>query len=178
MTWSNNDRRTRIQINHMLVRSHWASSMINSRDQISSEHGSDHAVFRTRLRLHLKAARLSNRPDKLNSARLKTAVLGDLRLELRNHFEDLGVEGDASLEYEWRRSGVNSTCPKPPAAEEAKNEDKTKRSRLGGHSRMHWNRSCAGQDEKQRRANRDSRRAAGGEQVKTLVPKQIFVEDR
>ncbi len=47
-TWFSNDGRTRNQINHMLMRLRWASSVIDCRAytgaQTDSEHGSDHAM--------------------------------------------------------------------------------------------------------------------------------------
>ncbi len=50
------------EIDHMLVRSRWASSAIDCRvfnvTQTVSEHGSDHAMVRARVRLRMKAARL------------------------------------------------------------------------------------------------------------------------
>ncbi len=49
VTWSSNDGRTRNQTDHMLVRSRWASSVIDcrayTRAQTGSEHSSDHAMI-------------------------------------------------------------------------------------------------------------------------------------
>ncbi len=79
------------QIDHMQVRSRWASSVIDCRAyngaQSGSEHGSDHAMVRARLRPRMKAARTSNRPAKLDTAKLKTVALEHLGLDLRNRFE-------------------------------------------------------------------------------------------
>ncbi len=64
VTWSSNDGRTRNQIDHMLVRCRWASSVIDCRAyngaQTGSGHDSDHAMVRARLRT--KAARTFNCP--------------------------------------------------------------------------------------------------------------------
>ncbi len=68
--------------------------------QTGSEHGSDHAMSRTRL--SMKAARSPNRPSKLGTSKLKTAALEHLRLDLRNRFEGMQLDEDASLEDEWR----------------------------------------------------------------------------
>ncbi len=77
--WFSNDRRTRNQIDHILVRFHWASSVIDCRAcngaQTGSKHGSGHAMVRTRLRLRVKAARISNRPAKFDIVKLKTVAL-------------------------------------------------------------------------------------------------------
>ncbi len=66
----------------MLVRSRWASSVIDCQAyngaQTGSENGSDHAMVRARLRLRMKAARISNRPAKLDTAKLKTVMLEHL----------------------------------------------------------------------------------------------------
>ncbi len=99
VTWFSKDGRTRNQINHMLVRSRWASSVIDywayNGAQTGSEHGTDHAMVRARLRLHTKAARISNRPAKFDTAKLKTVKLEHLRLDLWSRFEGLQLDEDA-----------------------------------------------------------------------------------
>ncbi len=50
----------------------------------------------------MKAARIPNRPVKFDTAKLKTAVLKNLRLDLRNRFEGMQLDEDASPEDEWR----------------------------------------------------------------------------
>ncbi len=83
----------------MVVRSRWASSVIDCRAyngaQTGSEHGSDHAMVRARLRLRMKAARIPNRQAKFDMA------LEHLRLVLRNRFKGLQLDEDASPEDEW-----------------------------------------------------------------------------
>ncbi len=59
-------------------------------------------AIRARLRLRMKAARNSNRPTYLDTTKLKTVALENLRVDLRNHFEGLQLDEDASLEDEWR----------------------------------------------------------------------------
>ncbi len=82
VTWFSNDGRTRNQIDHMLVRSRWASSVIDCRAyngaQTGSEHGSDHAVVRARQHLRMKVAHTPDRPAKLDTSKLKTAALENL----------------------------------------------------------------------------------------------------
>ncbi len=68
--------------------------------QTGREHGSDHAMVRARLRLRMKAARISSRPAKLDTLKFKTAALEHLRLNLRNRFEGLQLDEDASPEDE------------------------------------------------------------------------------
>ncbi len=65
--------------------------------QTGSEHGSDHAIVRARLRL-----RVSNRPAKHDTSKLKIVALEHLRLDLRNRFEGLQLDEEASPEDEWR----------------------------------------------------------------------------
>ncbi len=60
-------------------------------------------MVRARLSLRMKAARISNRPANLDTANLKRAALEHLRLDLRNRFECLQLDEDASPEDEWRR---------------------------------------------------------------------------
>ncbi len=50
----------------------------------------------------MKAARIPNRPAKLDTSKLKTAALEHLRLDLRNRFEGLQLDEDASPEDERR----------------------------------------------------------------------------
>ncbi len=59
-------------------------------------------MFRARLRQRMKAARIPNRPAKLDTSKLKTAALEHRRLDLRNRFEGLQLDEDASPEDEWR----------------------------------------------------------------------------
>ncbi len=58
-------------------------------------------MVRACLCLRMKAAHMSNRPAKLDTAKLKTAALENLRRELRNLFEGLELDKDASPEDEW-----------------------------------------------------------------------------
>ncbi len=96
----------------MLVRSHWASSVINCRAyngaETGSEHGSHHAMVLARLRLRLEAALISNRTARLDTAKLKTVVLEHLRLDLRNRFEDLQLEEDTSRRTNGESSKTRS----------------------------------------------------------------------
>ncbi len=77
--------------------------------QTGSEHGSDPAMVRARLRLRRKAAHVPNCPAKLDTAKLKTVALEHLQLDHRNRFEGLQFDEDASPEDEWRDAG--STRP-------------------------------------------------------------------
>ncbi len=86
----------------MLVQSRWASSVIDCWAYNGGRTGSEHAIVRARLRLRMKAARISNCPARLDTTKLKTVALEHLRLDLRNRFESLHLDEDASHEDEWR----------------------------------------------------------------------------
>ncbi len=91
----------------MLVRSRRTSSVIDCRAyngaQTGNEHGSDHAMVRARLRPRMKAAGISNRPAKLDTAKVKTVALVHIRLDLRNRFEGLQLDEEASPESLLKR---------------------------------------------------------------------------
>ncbi len=59
-------------------------------------------MVRAGLYLRMKAARICNRPAKLDTAKLKTVAPGNLRLDNQNRFEGLLINEDASPEDEWR----------------------------------------------------------------------------
>ncbi len=65
--------------------------------QTGSEHGSDHAMVRARLRLRMKAPRIPNRLAKFDMAKMKTASLEHLRLDLQNRVEGLHLDEQARL---------------------------------------------------------------------------------
>ncbi len=60
----------------------------------------------------MRAARISNRPTKLDTAKMKTVALENLRLDLRNRFEGLQLNEDTSTEDEWRelKDAVADAC--------------------------------------------------------------------
>ncbi len=88
------------------MRSRWASSVIDCRAyngaQTGNEHGRDHAMVRVRLRLRMNAARIFTCPAKPDTEKLKIVALEHLRLDLRNRFEYLQLDEDASPEDKWR----------------------------------------------------------------------------
>ncbi len=59
-------------------------------------------MVRARLRLRMMAARISNHPTKLDTAMLKTVASEHIQLDLRNRFEGLHLNEDASPEDERR----------------------------------------------------------------------------
>ncbi len=62
-------------------------------------------MFRARVRLRMTADLLSNSLANLDTAKLKTTALENTRLELRNRFEDLVLDEDASPEEDWQELG-------------------------------------------------------------------------
>ncbi len=76
-------------MDHMLVRSLWAPSVIDYRafngTQIGNDHGSENAMVRARLHLRVKATSLSSSPVKLHTAKFKTTDVENIRLENPRH---------------------------------------------------------------------------------------------
>ncbi len=54
------------------------------------------------VRVHLKAAHISNRPAKLDTTKSKTTALENLRPELQNRIKGQELDDDASSENEFR----------------------------------------------------------------------------
>ncbi len=77
--WSSNYARTRNEIDQMFVRCRCTSFAKDCGGfvgvQTGIELGSDHAMVRARQRLRIKAAHLSNRPARGDTAELKTKAL-------------------------------------------------------------------------------------------------------
>ncbi len=89
-------------------------------------------MVRARLRLCMKAARNFNRPTNLDTVKLKTVALEHLRLDLRNRFEGLQLDEDASPENEWREL-------KDPVADASQAHlGKTRRRRREWLKRLRW----------------------------------------
>ncbi len=90
----------------MLVRFRWASVVIDcwayNGAQTGNGHGSNHSMVIARLRLSMATALLSNCLAKISMAKLKTAVVKKLLLELRNRYRGLELNEDVSMEDEWR----------------------------------------------------------------------------
>ncbi len=86
------DRRTRNQI-LQLVRPHGASFVLDDQacnePQTGNAHRLDHALPHVPLILHLKLACTSDRPAKLEMAKLKTVALNNLCLEIQDRFKGL-----------------------------------------------------------------------------------------
>ncbi len=59
-------------------------------------------MVRARLCLRMKAARISNCPARLDTAKLKTFALEHLRLDLQNRFEGLQLDEDVFPEDYYR----------------------------------------------------------------------------
>ncbi len=105
MTWYSNDQRTRNQIDYVLVRARWASSVLDCRSYRGADTGSannsDHVLLRAAVRLRLKVNHSCQRPDRFDVSKLKTAAGAAFRIELRNRFEALRDIVDPDPETEW-----------------------------------------------------------------------------
>ncbi|CAE1285041.1 Craniofacial development protein 2 [Acanthosepion pharaonis] len=75
VTWRSNDGRTSNQIDYILVRARWVSSVLDSRAywvaDTGSAHGSDHTLVRASLRLRLRARISTKILKRMNVANLK-----------------------------------------------------------------------------------------------------------
>ncbi len=105
--WFSNDGHTRNQIDHILVRSRQARSLLDCRASRGADTGSasytDHALVRASVPLRLKKLQRTRRAPRINASRLKMAA-GDLfYLELHNRCSHLlGLAPEKQLEYEWK----------------------------------------------------------------------------
>jgi len=74
ITWYSNDVVTKHQLDHMLIRSRWASCILDCRPyrgaETGQEHGSDHTIVRAKLRFRLKDSRPKPLPPMLDISKL------------------------------------------------------------------------------------------------------------
>ncbi len=89
--WFSNDGRTRNQIHHRLVRSRWASSVMDCWVNIGAQTDSEHGLGHARLPLPERAARISNRPTKPDTAKLNEEVADIPQAHLRKHTVAVGT---------------------------------------------------------------------------------------
>ena len=105
VTWYSPDGHTANQIDHMLIRSRWASSALDCRAyrgaDTGSANGSDHVMVRARVRMRLKAQRRRHHFAKLDVAKLKTEAGDQLRLELNNRFSALSTLDQTAHDSDW-----------------------------------------------------------------------------
>ncbi|CAE1290471.1 unnamed protein product [Acanthosepion pharaonis] len=102
VTWYSNDGVTRNQIDHILVKSRWASSVLDCHAfrgaEKGNEHGSDHVLFRSKMCLRMRANLPSNRPVKYNISRLRCQqTRAEFQLRLSNRFA--GLQALQPIEY-------------------------------------------------------------------------------
>ena len=74
LTWYSRDNRTASQIDHVLVRSRWASAVEDCRAYRGAEtgnaNGSDHMLVRARIKIHLTSRRKRKAPERINTEAL------------------------------------------------------------------------------------------------------------
>ncbi len=137
VAWFSNDGCTRNQIDLMLMRSRWASSVIDCRPyngpQTGNEHGSDYAMGWAHQRLRLKAARISNRSATLDTAKLKTLALK--HLDLWSRFKGFAARRGRLLGRQMMRAQM---CGRRRFSGTSRKNAKSL-SRLG-----HWWNDCVG----------------------------------
>lgn len=111
LTWYSNDGKTANQIDYILVRSRWMSSVIDSRSYRGAEAGnnggSDHTLVRAKLKLRLKARQRRLPTKRLDTAPLKdTACCNALSMTINQKLEavDNSITWSAVLpvDSQWR----------------------------------------------------------------------------
>ena len=110
LTWYSNDGKTAHQIDHVLIRSRWASSVEDCRSfraaEAGNSGGSDHVLVRAKLRLHLAAQRKVHRRKRLNIAALSNAdqlllLHSELSSKLRKVSTTCQNDRSVSVDSQW-----------------------------------------------------------------------------
>ena len=107
LTWYSNDGRTAHQIDHILIRSRWASSIEDCRAyrgaETGNKGGSDHMLVRAKLKLHLTRRCKHPRPKRLNIVPLgDTDCQAQLCDEIDRKFGSYEEE-PVSVENQWNQ---------------------------------------------------------------------------
>ena len=107
LTWYSNDKRTAHQIDHILIRARWASSIEDCRAyrgaETGNQGGSDHVLLRAKLRLHLARRCKRDRPKRLNITLLDNV---DNQLHLAQQVDQNLVNFSnepVSVESQWNK---------------------------------------------------------------------------
>jgi exonuclease III len=112
LTWYSNDGRTANQIDYILVRARWASSIEDCRSyrgaEAGNKGGSDHTLVRAKFRLHLKTRQRHCSSKRLNLAPLEEAAR---RSALSTAIDaNLALPAsDQKLHLEWTQSNVSGS---------------------------------------------------------------------
>lgn len=105
VTWYSNDGRTTNQIDYILARSRWASSVLDARAYHGADTGgkcgSDHVLVRATLRIRLKVNRPTKRSTRVDVAKLKLDAGKNFQVEVQNRFAQLQPASNEP-EQEWR----------------------------------------------------------------------------
>ncbi len=105
VTWYSNGQTTRNQIDFVLVRARWTSSVLDCRryrgTDTGSANNSDHVLLHAMVRLRLKVNHACQRLDRFDVSKLKTAVGAAFQIELRTRFEALSGIVGLDPETEW-----------------------------------------------------------------------------
>ena len=120
LTWYSNDGHTANQIDYILIRSRWSTSVLDSRAYRGAEAGSDHALVRAKIKLRLSTRRKLVPPKRINLMSLsdpQTRSVFDTTI--RERFSSSAqcervpsTHVDVSLcEYQWQelKCGIKET---------------------------------------------------------------------
>lgn len=106
LTWYSNDKKTRNQIDYILVSRRWRSSILDSRvyrgAETGAEHGSDHKLVCMRLMMRFASHQKTNRCIRLDCSRLKNPeVSSQLNDSLQTSFSDVSSCNPTTVLDEW-----------------------------------------------------------------------------
>ena len=112
LTWYSNDGRTAHQLDHILIRSRWASSIEDCRAyrgaEAGNKSGSDHVLLRAKMKLHLANRRRRAAPKRLNITLLNDAgcqngLCNDIRVKLESEAVVEEQSDPVPVEVQWRK---------------------------------------------------------------------------
>lgn len=113
-TWISPDKRTKNQIDYIMINRRWRRSVIDARTYRGADVNSDHVLLRAKIKLKLRATKKTNTRRKFAVHKLKQPeVINEFTLKLRNRFSALETE-DQTIPEKWN----NITTAFISAAEE------------------------------------------------------------
>ena len=97
-TWISPDGQHRKQIDYILSRQRWRSSIQSAKTSLGADCGSDHELFIAKFRLKLKKMEKTTRPFKYDLNQIPY----DYTVEVRNRFKGLDLLDRCLMNYVWR----------------------------------------------------------------------------
>ena len=97
-TWTSPDGQHRNQIDYILCRQRWRSSIQSTKTRPGADCGSDHELLITKFRLKLKKVGKTTRPFRYDLNQIPY----DYTVEVRNRFKGLDLIDRVPVNYGWR----------------------------------------------------------------------------